>query len=110
MARGTAIKATLADGSSPVHALAWDLPTANADGTWTPGAWQRVGPGPVRYRGHGIHVCGSAEVAYWTRHLRGRRLVAWVCEYQGQVARGPHGLAARAVRLLRPWTGEDVEA
>jgi hypothetical protein len=29
----------------------------------------------------------------------------YVCEFRGAVSIGPHGFAAREVRLLRPWDG-----
>lgn len=100
----TAIKATLLDAQSPVHAHAWDLPKQNADGSWTPGRWSAV-KGLVRYRANGLHVCAVEQLAYWQSHLRGREMVAWVCEYDGHVSRGKNGVAARRVRLLRPWDG-----
>lgn len=103
-----ALKATTPAGASPVHAkTAWDLPTQNADGSWTPGRWTAV-KGAVQYRGNGLHICGVDQIAYWTKHLRGKVLVTWVCEYDGNVSIGAHGFAARRVRLLRPWTGEEV--
>lgn len=101
-----ALKATTLDGSSPVHAHGWSLPTQNADGTWTPGKWSAV-KGPVRYRGNGLHICGVDQLAYWYGHLRGRVMTTWVCEYDGQVSIGCHGFAARRVRLLRPWDGRE---
>lgn len=100
-----ALKATTLDGASPVHAISWDLPTQNADGSWKPGAWSAV-KGLVRYRANGLHICAPDQVAYWYGHLRGKKMVTWVCEYDGHTHAGPNGFAARRVRLLRPWNGE----
>ena len=103
-----ALKATTLDGGSPVHAHGWDLPTQGVDGTWTAGKWSRVA-GLVRYRGNGLHICQVDQLAYWYGHLRGRKMVTWVCEYTGHTDIGAHGFAARRVRLLRPWTGETLD-
>jgi hypothetical protein len=107
MPTGLAIKA-LCGTNSPVHSeTEWTLPTENADGTFTPGAWVRCRPGKVEYRKNGIHVAGCDQIAWWTTHLRGKKMTAYICEYRGQVSIGPHGFAAREVRLLRPWDGRE---
>lgn len=104
-----AFKATLAGAAvSPVHkSFGWDLPTQNADGTWTPGKWASV-KGLVRYRRNGLHVCAAKQLAFWFGHLKGREMQTWICEYDGHTNAGRWGFAARRVRLLRPWDG--VEA
>ena len=89
-----------------MHAFGWDLPTQLADGSWKPGKWSAV-KGLVRYRGNGLHVCGVDQVGYWYGHLKSRPMTTWVCEYDGHVSIGPHGFAARRVRLLRPWDGRE---
>ena len=102
-----ALKATLTGSAqSPVHAHEWSLPTQNADGSWTPGRWSAV-KGKIQYRRNGLHVCGVDQLPYWYGHLRGRSMVTWVCEYDGNTSIGPHGFAARRVRLLRPWDGRE---
>lgn len=101
-----ALKATTLAGASPVHPVGWDLPQKNFDGSWTPGRWQSV-KGLVRYRANGLHVCGVDQLGYWQTHLKGKTLVVWVCEYDGHTSIGPHGFAARRVRLLRPWDGRE---
>jgi hypothetical protein len=82
------------------------MPERALDGSWTPGRWQSV-KGLVRYRANGLHVCGVDQLGYWQNHLKGKTLVVWVCEYDGHVDLGPHGFAARRVRLLRPWDGRE---
>lgn len=102
-----ALKATITGtAQSPVHAHKWSLPTQNADGTWTPGKWSHI-KGAVQYRKNGFHVAGCDQIAYWQNHIRGKSMVVWVCEYDGNVSIGPHGFAARRVRLLRPWDGRE---
>jgi hypothetical protein len=101
-----ALKGTTPDGDSPVHGCTWVLPTLQADGSWKPGAWNRVA-GKIEYRRRGIHVCGPDQIGYWRGHLRGKTMVVWVCEYRGQTHVGLHGWAAREVRLLRPWDGRE---
>jgi hypothetical protein len=109
MSNGLALKA-LTGTTSPVHsAQEWSLPTQNADGTWTPGAWVSARKGEkVQYRRNGIHVCGVDQLPYWQGHIRGKTMQVWICEISGSVSVGPHGLAARKVRLLRPWRGEEI--
>ena len=109
MPTGTAIKA-LTGTTSPVHSgTEWSLPTENADGTYTPGAWVSARKGEkVQYRKNGIHVAGCDQIAWWQGHLKGKKMQAYVCEYRGAVSIGPHGFAAREVRLLRPWRGEEI--
>ena len=103
MSSKTALKAL--DGtSSPVHATTWDLPTRNADGTWTAGKWARVA-GKIEYRRNGLHVCGMEQISFWRGHLRGRDLQVYVVEYSGHTSIGPHGFAVRTARLLRAWDG-----
>lgn len=102
-----ALKALTLDGASPVHALDWTLPTQNADGTWTPGAWVSCRKGKVEYRRNGIHLAGCDQIGWWQKHLRGRTLVTWVVEYDGQTSIGCHGFAARRARLVRPWDGRE---
>lgn len=94
--------------TSPVHAHEWSLPTQGADGAWKPGRWSRIG-GTIEYRRNGLHVCGPEQIGYWRGHLRGREMTVWVCEYRGRTDAGLHGFAAREVRLLRPWMGEDLD-
>jgi hypothetical protein len=102
-----ALKATVGE-DSPVHGCSWVLPTKLDDGTWKPGAWNRVA-GVIEYRRRGLHVCGPEQVTFWKNHLKGRKMKVWVCEYRGQVSVGLHGWAAREVRLLRPWRGEALD-
>lgn len=110
-----AIKATLVGAPvSPSHTeFSWDLPTQNADGSWTPGAWASV-KGLVRYRKNGLHICSSKQFAYWNTHFRSKAMIAWVCEYDGHTndvyegRKSRNGFAARRVRLLRPWDGAEV--
>ena len=107
MPTGLAIKA-LCGTNSPVHSeTEWTLPTENADGTWTAGAWSRCPAGKVQYRKNGLHVCGVDQLPYWQGHLKGRTMQTFVCEFRGGVSIGPHGFAAREVRLLRPWDGRE---
>ena len=88
-----ALKGTIyGSTTSPVHAHEWDLPTQQADGSWAPGKWS--------------DVAMPAQIAYWQGHLKGKRMIVWVCEYDGNTSIGMHGFAARRVRLLRPWMGE----
>jgi hypothetical protein len=106
-----ALKALTTSGRSPLHGdLAWDLPVREADGSWTPGAWQRVS-GRIEYRANGLHVCGCDQLKYWralcARLRPGMRTRVWVVEVEGQVSIGAHGFAARRVRLVRPWDGRE---
>lgn len=107
MPTGLAIKA-LVGTTSPVHAHEWSLPTSNADGSWKPGAWSKAPAGKIQYRGNGLHVCGTDQLAYWQGHIKGKKMQVYVCEYRGGVDQGMHGFAAREVRLLRPWMGETI--
>lgn len=106
MAHGTAIKATTVAGASPSHSnTLWSLPTRQADGSWTPGAWMTARKGErVQYRRNGLHLCTPAQLGYWTRHFRRTDLVAWVVEYDGACDVGLHGIAVRRARLVRPYT------
>jgi hypothetical protein len=108
-----AIKAVTTTGCAPIHGTAeYDLPTQNADGSWTPGAWHRVGPGEIAYRGHGVHVCQPSQYRYWATLLRrvrpGLRVKVWVVEYRGQVSVGANGFAVRECRLVRPYVKGEV--
>ena len=108
-----AIKATTATGFAPIHGdVQYDLPVQGADGTWTPGAWHRVGAGEVAYRAHGVHVCMPAQYGYWAQLLRrvrpGLRCRVWVVEYRGQVSIGANGFAVRECRLVRPYVRGEV--
>ena len=101
-----ALKGTIyGSTTSPVHAHEWDLPTQQADGSWAPGKWSAV-KGTIEYRKRGLHVAMPDQIAYWQGHLKGKRMIVWVCEYDGNTSIGMHGFAARRVRLLRPWMGE----
>lgn len=106
MPSGIALKG-LTGNTSPVHsATEWSLPTEQADGSWKPGAWVAARAGQkIEYRRNGIHVCGCDQLPYWRGHLKGREMDVYVCEFRGAVSIGPHGFAAREVRLLRPWDG-----
>ncbi len=108
MPQGFALKG-LTGNTSPVHSgTAWSLPTQNADGSWKPGAWVSARKGQkIEYRKNGIHVAGCDQIAWWANHLKGRTMDLYVCEYRGAVSIGPHGFAAREVRLLRPWDGRE---
>lgn len=105
-----ALKALTSSNRSPIHGdVEWSLPTQNADGSWTPGAWQSV-KGPVTYRQNGLHVCGCDQVRYWRglcKRLGKGRLRVWIVECEGQTSIGAHGFAARRVRLVRPWDGRE---
>jgi hypothetical protein len=103
-----AIKALTTTGHAPIHGdAAYSLPTQNADGSWTPGEWHRVGPGAIEYRAHGVHVCQPAQFRYWASLLRrvrpGLRTRVWVVECRGQSSIGANGTAHREVRILRPF-------
>ena len=103
-----ALKATTSTGYAPIHGdTRYDLPTRNADGSWTAGEWHRVEVGSVEYRSHGIHCAMPSQLPYWSQLIRrvrpGLRTRVWVVEYRGQVSIGANGFAAREVRLLRPY-------
>lgn len=103
-----ALKATTSTGYAPIHGdTRYDLPTRNADGSWTAGEWHRVEVGSVEYRSHGIHCAMPSQLPYWSNLIRrvrpGLRVRVWVVEYRGQVSIGANGFAAREVRLLRPY-------
>jgi len=103
---GLAIKA-LSATTSPVHAFEWSLPTQSESGEWIPGEWHAV-KGRIKYRRNGLHLARPDQIEWWTKHLRGRKLTAYVVEYDGQTSVGVHGFAARRVRILRPWQGETL--
>lgn len=99
-------KVLTADGHSPyIVAYAWSLPTKNADGTWTPGAWHEEPP-TVLDIGHGLHIT-PCPMDYWPR----LDSVAYECEAEGyreDPATGSHVVALK-VRLLRPITRDAAQ-
>lgn len=98
-------KVLTADGHSPyITAYSWSLPTQNADGRWTPGAWHEEPPS-VFDKGHGLHI--TPEVSrYWPRDT----CVAYECEAEGyreDPSTNCHVVALK-VRLLRPVPSEEA--
>ena len=75
--------------------LAWSLPTANGDGTWTPGAWHEVA-GPVRVCERGLHL--TTEPMRWP--LAGMRV--YRAEGGGDAQTDGDKTAFRRARLLAP--------
>jgi len=75
--------------------LAWSLPTANGDGTWTPGAWHEVA-GPVRVCERGLHL--TTEPMRWP--LAGMRV--YRAEGGGDAQTEGDKTAFRRARLLAP--------
>ncbi len=101
----TLYKVLTADGHSPyITAYAWSLPTKNADGSWTPGAWHEE-PASVFDRGHGLHIT-PAPGHYWPQNT----CVAYECEASGyrEDPLTDHHVVALRVRLLRPVSTEEA--
>jgi len=101
----TLYKVLTADGHSPyITAYAWSLPTQNADGSWTPGAWHEE-PASVFDLGHGLHITPAPD-HYWPRNT----CVAYECEASGyrEDPLTDHHVVALRVRLLRPVSMEEA--
>lgn len=99
-------KVLTADGHSAyITAYAWSLPTQNADGSWTPGAWHEEPP-EVLDRGYGLHV--SPAPKYYTPSST---CVTYECEAEGyrEYPQTEHRVVALRVRLLRPISSEEAE-
>lgn len=95
------------DGHSPyITAYAWSLPTKNADGSYTPGAWHEE-PESVLDAGRGLHVT-PAPMHYHPR----LDCITYACEASGyrQDPATDHHVVATKVRLLYPVTYEFAES
>ncbi len=94
------------DGHSPyITAYAWSLPTKNADGSYTPGAWHEE-PASALDAGRGLHVT-PAPMRYRPRH----DCIVYACEASGyrEDPATDHHVVATKVRLLHPVTEEFAE-
>ena len=77
----------------------WNLPTQNADGSWTPGAWMTAIEGELLPCENGYHLAEDAQILDW---LNERLFEA---EYRGERVYGDNKLVVRECRLLREFTG-----
>jgi hypothetical protein len=73
---------------------AWPLPTKNADGTWTPGAWVEV-EGNIEACSNGLHACRDEQVLDWFGPAM------FELEYDGEPTDAGNKVVGRRARLLR---------
>src|SRR5512139_2145039 len=79
----------------------YDLPTKNADGTWTPGKWTTPVKGELELCNNGYHLCEEKYLIDWLD------AAIYEAEYKGQIVVGDNKVVVRRVRLLRKietWT------
>lgn len=92
-------KVTNTDGT-PCHGGegAWDLPTLNPDGTWTPGAWREV-EGDLVACARGLHAATPDQLVQWLGPA------IWQIEYAEEPIDAGDKVVGRRARLIRGFPG-----
>ena len=83
---------------------AWNLPTQNEDGTWTPGEWMPAIEGALVPCQNGYHLCEEKDLLQWLGPT------CYEAEYRGERVDADDKSVVREARLLRRLNWSNREA